>query len=167
MAKVHHDPATSVPAAVMDADVRNSLEVLCDRALYGEYLSQLGIVSVRVPGGGGDGGGLGGRAPDRGGFFLVPQDLDNEQQQIRTSRGGRRHVGNTAFLAQSPCLPDISQGLLRRVALTLGVSTAGNKVKILHNIQVRHFTRGVFFFSVSGFVSHTRARVGGGRSTRP
>ncbi len=47
VARVHHDPATAVPAHRMDPDVRNGLEVLCDRALYREYLTQLGVVSVR------------------------------------------------------------------------------------------------------------------------
>ena len=44
-------------------------------------------------------------------------------------------MANTAFLAQSPCLPDIDLGMLRRVAVALGVSSTGDKPHILANIQ--------------------------------
>ena len=37
-----------VPITVMDDDIRNGLEVICDHAIYKEYLSQLGIVTVRA-----------------------------------------------------------------------------------------------------------------------
>ena len=63
--------------------------------------------------------------------------MDNEQTQTRYSRAFRRHHANTAFLRQSPCLPDIHLGLLRRVCLKLGVSTVGDKVRLLASIQVR------------------------------
>ena len=49
--KVDHakcaQPEELVPVTVMDDDIRNGLEVICDHAIYKEYLGQLGIVTVR------------------------------------------------------------------------------------------------------------------------
>jgi hypothetical protein len=91
----------------VDSDIGQGMEVLADPLLYAGYLEQLGLVSA----------------------------LENEQHVFRQSRGKRRNKTNTRFLEQSPCLPDINFGLLRRVAVALGVSTVGGKVQILSNIQ--------------------------------
>jgi hypothetical protein len=44
---VNHDAATAIPADVMDSDIRNGLEIVCEPAIYKEYVTNLGIVSVR------------------------------------------------------------------------------------------------------------------------
>lgn len=63
--------------------------------------------------------------------------FENEQHSVRQSRGRRKQLNNENLrnLQQSPCLPDINFGLLRRVAVDLGVKTTGGKVQILSNIQ--------------------------------
>ena len=53
-----------------------------DKLLYANYLEQLGLVSM----------------------------LEDEQVRIMSSRSSRRNVANTAYLSQSPCLPDINFG---------------------------------------------------------
>lgn len=91
----------------IDGDIQNALDVLGEPLLYTEYLAQLGLVSA----------------------------LENEEHSVRRSRGGRRKVANNQFIEKHPCIPDINYGLLRRVAISLGVSTTGGKVQILANIQ--------------------------------
>eukprot|EP00045_Choanoeca_perplexa_P014204 m.165793 g.165793 ORF g.165793 m.165793 type:complete len:768 (+) comp16605_c0_seq2:52-2355(+) len=90
-----------------DQDVANALEVLESPRLYRAYIHQLGTVI----------------------------DLDSEEQQVRYTRSHRHNTINRYFLEQSPCLPDIPLGLLRRVALALGVGSTGYKVDLLANIQ--------------------------------
>lgn len=104
--KIHHKSGDGNSKA--DVDVQHGLEVLQDKQLYEKYLEQIGIVTM----------------------------LENEQVRIMQSRASRRNAMNTRFLEQSPCLPDINYGFLRRIAVALGVSTTGGKVQILSNIQV-------------------------------
>eukprot|EP00038_Savillea_parva_P028924 m.67783 g.67783 ORF g.67783 m.67783 type:complete len:1010 (+) comp8468_c0_seq2:201-3230(+) len=92
---------------LIDPAVTNALEVMRDKRLYNKYLEQLGAVAI----------------------------LESEQNFIMSSRGQRRQATNTKFLEQSPCLPDINYGFIRRVAVMLGVSPTGTKVQILSNIQ--------------------------------
>lgn len=63
--------------------------------------------------------------------------FENEQHSVRQSRGKRKQLKSESMrnLEQSPCLPDINFGLLRRVAVDLGVKPTGGKVQILSNIQ--------------------------------
>eukprot|EP00039_Didymoeca_costata_P013910 m.218001 g.218001 ORF g.218001 m.218001 type:complete len:749 (+) comp15897_c0_seq4:426-2672(+) len=91
----------------IDRDVGHALEVLKDPFLYNEYLEQLGLVAA----------------------------LENEEAQIRMSRSKRKKYGRKSSFQNSPCLPDINLGLVRRVAVALGVSPAGDKVQILNHIR--------------------------------
>jgi len=107
-------PPTSVkeifyPPDDIDPTISLAFECLADPGLYTVYTQQLPLVSA----------------------------FENEQTSVRQSRGKRKQLNNevTRNLEQSPCLPDINFGLLRRVAIDLGVKTTGGKVQILSNIQ--------------------------------
>ena len=68
-------------------------------------------------------------------IHLLLKLLEDELEKSRETRRDRRNMLHTHFLKENPCFNDIALGLLRRVALRLGVSSAGDKVKILANIQ--------------------------------
>ena len=91
----------------IDPDINTGIEVLSEPLLYSEYLNQLGIVSA----------------------------LENEEWEMRRSRKQRRNGSNKKAYSSEPCFMDINYGLLRRVAVALGVSTAGGKEEILANIE--------------------------------
>ncbi|EGD72899.1 hypothetical protein PTSG_04628 [Salpingoeca rosetta] len=90
-----------------DEDVDCIFQLLADPQLYSIYVRDLGAVGA----------------------------LEFEERQLRSTRASRRSSHNTRFLAMSPCLPDIPLGLLRRVCIALGLSSSGEKVDLLANVQ--------------------------------
>eukprot|EP00049_Salpingoeca_infusionum_P002758 m.59463 g.59463 ORF g.59463 m.59463 type:complete len:792 (-) comp11772_c0_seq2:1918-4293(-) len=90
-----------------DKDLTSAINILESPTLYRAYIDRLGTVG----------------------------EWETQLAQDLGTRSTRRRHMNTSFFEHSPCLPDVSLGLLRRLCVALGVSTVGGKVELLANIQ--------------------------------
>ena len=90
-----------------DEEVAGAARILSDPELYRLYLDELGL----------------------------SDDLEHERMASMMTRHKRADKREIMYLSSSPDVAQISLGLLRRVALRLGVGPAGDRARLLLNIR--------------------------------